>query len=122
MVKGSRSSHGRGTASASLMEGAATFLARVINRTGSAAIHPVNGEGFPGLALSGESPAAMYRYSRSESLRVLAVQRHCARNASNMRPANTCGLPTLNSLNTWSMNSQLYHAGQWQCGSHLRNN
>jgi hypothetical protein len=28
-----------------------------------------------------------------------------------MSPANTCGLPTLNSLTTWNMNSQLYHAG-----------
>jgi uncharacterized protein len=31
-----------------------------------------------------------------------------------MSPANTCGLPTLNSLITWIMNSQLYHAQSGQ--------
>src|SRR5438309_2605880 len=31
-------------------------------------------------------------------------------NASSISPAYTCGLPTVNSLSAWSMNSQLYHA------------
>src|SRR5262245_33035195 len=118
MIKGSRSSHGRGTASAALTEGEAIFLAKAVRRTGRAAIHPVNGDALTAWPLGAAKPVAMYRYSRSESWRVLAVQKHCARNASSMSPAKTCGLPTLNSLTTWSMNSQLYHARPAQCSIH----
>src|SRR4029077_2943129 len=80
---------------------------------GSAAIRPVNGDAeLAGAPLEEETPESMYWYSSSEILRVLAVQKHCARNASSMSPANTCGLPTLNSLTTWSMNPHLYHAAR----------
>src|SRR5579859_4138921 len=59
IVNGSRSSHGRGTASAALNRGVAIFLATEVKRTGKAATRPVNGEEFRVFSPAPVRPEAM---------------------------------------------------------------
>src|SRR5690242_11272477 len=101
-MNGNRASHAFGTTHCSGTMVPAT-LREILN--GRAPTQPVNGEvmrySCPGR---GGNPDAMYSSSKGDSLRLEETQPHCATKANSISPANTCGLPILNSFKACNMN------------------